>query len=473
MNKTIFVVLLFGIAMLTTPPVKALPPPCTTAPCTVADGGAGTTIAGYALAADSSNIAVAANDFIDMSPCIGSGYNASWTGLFTAANPAGPWSGGCQAPSGTDQDPNWEPVAVYDNNGNLLSGQLGATATTDGVFLKEGTGGSYFPTLIFTDPGIAQFYNFDFPGIAIDAKNCVYIAAWEFGTQLSNNKPASAIAVGHACNPTNADWSTISWTTVRVNPTLIVGKQVVSYPRVSAQGNGNVLVTWVQNNGGKTPQVFSSFSSDGGNTWSAPTNVFSISQTAAAVCPDNDPHVDRALPHTCVRMFYYPELAVTNSVATGRVFHAVYPNHAASGKISINYRLGTLDGSTFTGPTVLSTVAGDTGATGDQFEPCIAASGQKIGIAWLDTRNSPTGQPDSVYDAFAMTATVSEGGGGPQIAYGTVHQLSTENNGTMVETKANSEYLGDWTGCGWQSGTFYYVFPSTTSGHQVAMIAGL
>ncbi len=57
-----------------------------------------------------------------------------------------------------------------------------------------------------------------------------------------------------------------------------------SYSRVAVAEDGSVLATWIQNSGGKTPRVFASSSSDGGNTWSTPANVFDIAQPAEAAC---------------------------------------------------------------------------------------------------------------------------------------------------------------------------------------------
>src|SRR5581483_7887030 len=224
----------------------------------------------------------------------------------------------------------------------------------------------------FTDAGTVDFYNYDFPGIAIDNKDCLWITAWEFGSRVSNHKPVSAIAVGHACAPYT------SWKAVRVSG-LIAAPKAAYYPRVSVGGDGTILVTWAQNNGGNSQNIFAATSSDGGATWTPPTQVFTIPETSPATC-SNNPQPDRALPHTCVRMFYYPVLASTYSAGTAQVYHAVYPNHGANGKITIDYVLSVTDGATFTPPEILSKVAGDTTATGDQFQPCIATSGQKSGF---------------------------------------------------------------------------------------------
>jgi hypothetical protein len=465
MNKTILLLLLFGVAIAATPSAKAQltcsPASCTTANVQVSNGVADTTVAGFALAASpasTSDLAIVANYLVDMSSCFVSGDTSSWTGVFISTDQGSTWSGGCQPPSGSDVVPEFDPVAIYDSSGNLFSGQLGSSGTTAGVFLQE-NGDPFFQTISFTDEATVNFYNYDFPGLAIDSSNCLYVTAWETGNKLSNRKAVSAVAVGHACYPNYT-----SWTTVRVSG-LVVEPQIASYPRVAAGGDGTVLVTWVQNNGGNTFKVYAASSSNGGNTWTAYGNVFNIQQTAAASCP-NHPYPDRALPHTCVRMFYFPQLAST----AGSQFNAVYPIHRGN-QIQINYRSSTDSGAAWSSAVALDVAPADPTATGDQFEPCIASpspSSSTLGVAWLDTRNSPKGKPDSLYDAYSMVST--DGGA----TWSAVYRLSGQSSSTTVEAEPNSEYLGDWTGCAWQNGIFYYIFPSTANGtNQVAMIAGL
>jgi len=471
MVQTIFLVLLFELAIVVTPSAKAQltcsPAPCTTANVQASNGAANTTVAGFALAANpvsTSDLAFAANYLVDMSSCFGSGDNPSWTSAFISTNQGSSWSGGCQPRSGSDVAPQFDPVAIYDSSGNLFSGQLGATTTAEGVFLQELpngtlTWGDFFPTLSFTDKTTVKFYNYDFPGLGVDSSNCLYVTAWELGFKLSNNESVSAVAVGQSCN------AGANWTTKRVSA-LVAGPQIASYPRVVVASNGTLLATWIQNNGGNTPKVYAASSSNGGNTWTAYGNVFNIQQTAAASCPNNNPHVDRALPHTCVRMFYFPQLSST----AGSQFNAVYPIHSGN-QIQINYRSSTNSGAVWSSAVALDVAPADPTATGDQFEACISSpspSSSTLGVAWLDTRNSPKGKPDTLYDAYAIVST--DGGS----TWSSVYRLSTQSSSTTVETGPHSEYLGDWTGCAWQNGIFYYVFPSTANGtNQVAMIGGV
>jgi hypothetical protein len=462
MNKTILLLLLFGVAIAATPSAQAAltcTAPCTTANVQISNGSADSTIAGFALAsfpASTSDLAVVANYLVNMNACIVSGDKSSFSGVFTSTDQGSTWSGGCQPPSGAVLLEALDPVAIYDIGGNLFTGQLGTNGPTPGVFLQENQG-SFFPTISFTNQTTVNFYNYDFPGLAIDSNNCLYVTAWETGDKISNHKPFSAVAVAHACSP---DYT--SWTTVPVFTPPIVAPNVAAYSRVAVGSDNTVFVTWVQESGGTAIEVYAATSPDKGNTWTADGSIFSIKQTAAAACPNNNPYPDRALPHTCVRMFYFPQLASS----AGPQYNAVYPNHNGT-QIQINYR----SSAKWSSDVVLDAPPADPTATGDQFEPCIAspsASSSTIGVAWLDTRNSPKGKPDSLYDAYAMIS--SDGGA----TWSTAYRLSTQSSGTTVAAVPNSEYLGDWTGCAWQNGIFYYAFPSTANGtHQVGMIAGL
>lgn len=474
MKKTMLLLLLVGVAALCTPVARAQltcsPAPCVSPNISFSPQDTSTTVAGFALASDqtSSAVAITANYLENMSYCYGSAVNSSESGVFWATDleQLFTFNGGCQPSSGADLGPNFDPMAAYDSEGNLFSGQLGYTSSAEGVFLQElpqgsSTWGGFFPTLAFTDLMTINFYDYDFPGMAIDNvanPSALYTTAFEFGLRRSNHELVSAVAVAHSTD----DGAT--WATQRVSR-IVSSPTEATYPRVTAAYDGTVLCTWIQNNRGNSPKVYAVTSTDFGSTWSTPGNVFSISQPFAnTTCTSIFP-LDRALPNTCVRMFYFPQLTTTYSSTSGQKFHAVYPNYNGT-NVHIQYRNST-DGVTWSSPLIVSNVSAD------QFEPCIASQSQSsntIGIAWLDTRNSPTGSPDTLYDAYAI---VSLDGGS---TFSSVYRLSSTSSSTSVETKPNAEYLGDWTGCAWSNdGTyFYFAYPNTTGGtNQVGTVVAL
>jgi hypothetical protein len=447
------------------------PAPCVTSNVAVSNPGSNTTVAGMVLAvspiSSSQDLAITANDLVGMKFCYGSLGNSSESAVFTSSDLALTWSGGCQLPSGPNFGPNYDPIAAYDNQGNLFSGQLGVSNTLETVFMQElaagsATWGSYFPTLTYTDQSTEDFYDYDFPGMAIDNSHSspvLYVTAWEKGLSNPNTGPVAAVTVGQSYD------GGVTWATERVSD-ILAGTSLAQYSRLAVTKNSKVLVTWIQSSGGNAETVYAALSGNRGASWTAPAKIFNISQSApaGAECAGNYPEVNRVLSHTCVRMFYFPQLASTSNSSSGaNQFNAVYPNYNGT-NVAIEYR-STLNGIKWSAPVVLSSVAAD------QFEPCIAAAtsgSTTIGVAWLDTRNSPAGEPDTLYDAYGIVST--DGGS----TWSSVYRLSSESGGTTVETEPQSQYLGDWTGCAWKGGIFYYAFPSTANGlNQVATIVGL
>lgn len=122
------------------------PAPCVTSNIQVSPSAANITVAGMVLAASpvssSQNLAITANYLVDMSYCYGAAGDSSTSGVFLSTDLGSLWSGGCQPPSGADVGPQYDPIAAYDENGNLFSGQLGSSGTAETVFLQELPAGS-------------------------------------------------------------------------------------------------------------------------------------------------------------------------------------------------------------------------------------------------------------------------------------------------------------------------------------------
>jgi hypothetical protein len=469
------VVVSFGIAVfpgIATFPAEAQltcsPAPCVTENISVSSTAPGTTVAGMVLAASpgSQSLAITANDFFDMKYCFGSIGDSSESAVFTSSDLGLTWSGGCQPPSGPNFGPNFDPIAGYDNAGDLFSGQLGVSNSGETVFLQKlGAGssiwGNYFPSLEYTDQSTVDFFDYDFPGMAIDnnhAAPVLYVTAWEKGLRGLGAELVSAVAVGQSYD------GGATWSTERVSD-ILTGTNLALYSRIAVAENSKILATWIQTNGGSGEVVYAALSSNHGALWTTPAKAFEIFQTpqAGAQCIGNYPGVVRTVPNTCVRMYYFSQLASSYTSAGLNQFNAVYPNFNGT-NVAIEYR-ATQNGTKWSAPIVLSSVAAD------QFEPCIATASNNsstLGVAWLDTRNSPVGQPDTLYDAYGVVST--DGG----LTWSSPYRLTPESGATMVQTEPQSQYLGDWTGCAWANGILYYAFPSTANGtNQVATIVGL
>jgi len=357
-------------------------------------------------------------------------------------------------------------MAGYDINGTFYSGQLGSPSggSTNGVFLQSLPAGSptwssFAPTLSFTDAATEDFFLFDFPGLYIDnnpASPHLYITAFEEGTDNDTGEVVSAVVVGVSSD------GGATWATQRVS-SIVTYPTVVAYPRVTAGPDDTVYITWVQLNETTTETVYSAYSTNLGTSYSSPIPGFSITNKAKRFCTTHLP-LSWQVPNTCVRMFYYPNIVATE-VGSVQTLFAVYADYNG-GQVSTELRYSTNKGATWSGGTFLAPKSGS-----DQFEPTIAANLNtlgEIGVAWLDTRNSPSGSPDTLFDAYGM---VSMNGGS---TWGSLERLSTSSGNTSVTPVSGYAYLGDWLGSAFENNLFYVVFPSTANGHhQVGMIVGL
>ena len=256
MNYRVLSLLLMGVAILAAPDVKADSPvrPPLALPRifrSVPQPQILPRLGWYwlpALSSSSQDLAITANYLIDMSYCYGAPGDSSTSSVFLSTDRGSLWSGGCQPPSGPDVGPQYDPIAAYDEFGNLFSGQLGSSGTAETVFLQELPAGSilwgdFFPTLTYTDLTTTDFFDFDFPGMAIDNNlpdPCIYMTAWELGRSLGTKfKTVSAIVVGHSCDGGS------TWISQRVSK-VIVAPNFAMYPRVTVSPTHTVTATWVE-----------------------------------------------------------------------------------------------------------------------------------------------------------------------------------------------------------------------------------
>ncbi len=92
-----------------------------------------------------------------------------------------------------------------------------------------------------------------------------------------------------------------------------------------------------------------------------------------------------------------------------------------------------------------------------------------LGVAWLDTRNSPASKPNTLYDAYGIVSTDG----------GSTWNLFTDSRRKAVVPRVERNDIARYSwrlelDGAWENGIFHYAFPSTANGsHQVAMIAGL
>lgn len=475
MTNTLPLSLFLGMAAFCFSSAKAQVLSCSPAPCVTSNVQIGPsttsyTSAGFSLAAspvqDAHVLGLTGNLWNSMAYCYGSSGDSSETSVFTSGNQGLTWAGGCQKPSGSDMGRYQDPMSAFDINGTFYSGQLGTPSgcSCNGVFVQSLPSGStmwgnFVSALSFTDTSTEDFYLFDFPAMTIDnnpSQPRIYVTALEAGTDDATGDVVSAIVVGVSSDNGS------TWTTQRVSAIATYPTEML-YPRVAAGPNDDLDVTWIQWTGTTNEEVYSAYSTNFGSTYSIPVEGFSITNKAKVSCTTRLPLIWQ-VPDTCVRMFYYPQIAV-GMVGTTQTLFAVYPDYNG-GQVSTTLRTSSNNGSNWSGPTYLAAKSGS-----DQFEPNIAVNPSnlsEIGIGWLDTRASPSGSPDTLYDAYAL---VSTNGGA---TWGSLYRLSSASGNPSVTPVSGYAYLGDWSGLTFLNDYLYMVFPSTANGkHQVAMIAGL
>jgi len=216
--------------------------------------------------------------------------------------------------------------------------------------------------------------------------NALYISVTQFDP--SSN---SQITVSHSNN------GGTTWTTVPVD-TKQLFPNVDQFTDIATAKDGTVYVTWIRctangasgDCGGTTASIMLSKSTDGGNTWSAASVIFT-----ATLAPD--PKFCcfyGALPNTSERMSNIPVIAADNSfsVHSGNLYVAYY--NWTGNFMKVYVATSTNGGATWT-----SKAVAPSSATHDQFFPWVNVNRQGlVGVSWMDRRNDAA---NINYEAFA------------------------------------------------------------------------
>jgi uncharacterized repeat protein (TIGR03803 family) len=218
--------------------------------------------------------------------------------------------------------------------------------------------------------------------------------------------------------------------------------------RISVNGEGVIYVTWMRSETTTTTgYIMASRSSDGGNTWSSPLRVATVT-----MAPD--------LPNAQgERVYNYPGVAVDNSGGSysGNVYVAMY--NWTGTHLSVQVIRSTDGGKTWSQPVPVAPPS----ATHDQFFPAISVSSTgTVGVSWLDRRNDPA---DLSYQAYAA---FSDDGGK---TFKKNWQLTTafsdpDTNGTM------NHWMGDYTGNAWDGNTFIAAWMDSSNGFDMQEVVG-
>jgi hypothetical protein len=421
---------------------------CTPAPCALpnvqASGGNGSNTANEdPIAANPLNgkeLLTGAND-----------YNcASLQGFYSSSDGGKTWSSTCMNTlSGAYGD--GDPGVGYDLQGNsYISGIDGGTADgSDIVFEKSSNNGQ-----TWSAPAVAVKNQFsggltDKDWLQVDDSptskyaNAVYISITQF--DANNN---SEITVTHS------DDGGTTWTTSIVDP-LQTYPTVDQFSDITIGKNGTVYVTWMRCSatgsagdcGGTTAAFYMSKSTDGGNTWSTPVQVTSVTLAPdACSCAFYG-----SLPNTSERVSDIPAVGVNNDKSSPYFNHLAVAFYTWTGtymKVEVAH---SANGSKWSTPVAVA----PSSDTHDQFFPWLSVSKQGvIGVTWLDRRNDPN---NLEYEEFG---TYSGSGGKTyhadiQIA----SQPSNPNNDGF-----GGGFMGDYSGNVWVGNHLYASWMDTRNG---------
>jgi Neuraminidase (sialidase) len=237
-----------------------------------------------------------------------------------------------------------------------------------------------------------------------------------------------------------------------------VAEPVQTYPRqdfftrMVVGKDGAVFLTWMRCTGtndeicgSNIAHMMFSKSGDGGNTWSAPRLMATVT-------------MNWELPNSNqVRVYNYPVVAVDNSNGphTGRLYAAM--NTWTGHYLRVQVIRSTDGGATWSKPVPVA----PTSDTHDQFFPALSVSPKGlVGVSWLDRRNDPN---NIDYQAFAAIST--DGGQ-------TFPNTQLTQAFSNPDTDGDNGWMGDYTGNTWAGPDFIAAWMDSSNGIDMQEVVG-
>ena len=414
--------------------IKCSPAPCVLPPTQASEGGA--EVADAPIVADPLNPTHLLLGSVD--------FNCFWgIGFFLSSDGGSIWNRTCPSDGIGSSFPSDNPMVAYDRNGAAYIAAVydhrgyntelvGIQRSTDGV--------NWSQPVAALRQGLQQFE----PWLAADTNtgspylNHLYISAVTCGTD------SCRIYVSHSTD------SGATWQAVAVAPAQSP-TQIDDYTNMTIGKDGIVYLTWMYcdriGSGYCGTQdiaymVFSK-SADGGNTWSKPKSMASITLLPTLI------------PNTNVGVTNYPVIGVDNGDGpyAGNLYVVMYTWTGTYMRVQVVR--STDGGNTWSKPVPVAPPSD----THDQFFPWLSVSPTGlVGVSWLDRRNDPA---NIDYQAFA--AISSDGGQTfPNV------QLTTAFSNPNVNGYEDNAWMGNYTGNTWD-GPNYFVAAWMDSSNGVDM----
>jgi hypothetical protein len=353
----------------------------------------------------------------------------STPGFLVSLDGGSDWSQYCM-PARSYGQGSYEPIGFptlggYDRNGVAYIGGLyeNVLGAGDGEgFQKSSDGVHWTPPA----PAFLSYKSTGYCWMTVDANasspyvNSIYASCvidWLVYPNFYNQ-----VAVSHSMD------GGVTWQQVNVAPPQPVDTGDF-YTAMTVGADGTVYLTWLYcNQTNACPDdpeyVVFSKSSDGGNTWSKPTSITTVTE--------------HGVPNTDVGVYNTPAIGVDNSDGpnAGNLYVVMYNWTGAFMQTQVVR--STDGGSTWSQPVPVAP-----GITHDQFLPWISVSPTGlVGVTWLDRRNDPA---DVNFQAFAGIS--SDGG------------QSFEPNVELTDEFSNPNVgIGPWSrfdGCTWDGPNYF------------------
>ncbi|HTA22248.1 MAG TPA: sialidase family protein [Terriglobales bacterium] len=322
--------------------------------------------------------------------------------------------------------PGGQPNVAYDRNGTAYIASGYGDSEGMGYTLvaveKRLTGGNWTqPVIALGAAGpLDPFYSW----MAVDTGkqsphvNSLYLSAVVVDETQQSNKYEVVVAHSYDGGQT--------WTSVKVTPAKVYPAEDF-YTATTMGNDGTVYVTWMYCNScssssGKGDMLFSK-SNDGGNTWSTPVLMGTVSLSG--------------IPNSNVSITNYPAISVDNGNGpyAGSLYVVVY--NWTGTFMQVQVVLSTDGGNTWSKPVPVAP-----GITHDQFLPWLSVSRTGlVGVSWLDRRNDPK---NVNYQAFAAISTDGGKSFQPNV------QLTTAFSFPSIG-------MGNYTGDTWDGPNYFVV----------------